>query len=514
MNGRHPVALVGAGPGDPGLMTRRGLELIASADVIFYDRLIPPEALDGASPEAELVFVGKAPGQPGLGQEEINRRLVESGRAGLRVVRLKGGDPFLFGRGAEEAEALREAGLEFEVVPGVTAGIAASAYAGIPVTARGSSAAVTFVTGHEDPEKPGAGIDPEKLSGTPGTIVFYMGLGNLAANAEALIRGGRPADQAVAVIENGTLPAQRVVTGTLATIATAVDEAGLEPPALIVVGEVAGRRENLAWFERRPLFGRSVVVTRARDRISELAVRIRAAGGTAIEVPVSRTDPLDSDRPEVKGPLDRFANGDFDLVCFTSPTGVTSFFDLIEVRGLDSRAFAGCELAAIGPGTARELSDRGLKADHLPDRFVTEGMLKALEDVPMDGRRVLVARAEVGRDLLPDTLRERGAEVTVMPVYRMVPEKPSKSNLERAAKADFITFTSASSVRNLVATGAIDPARFGPRVITIGPVTSAAARDAGFDVAIEAERHDLEGLVEAICAAPEPPEQPGRDQTA
>lgn len=482
-------------------MTRRSLELVAAADVIYYDRLIPPEALDGAREEAELVYVGKEPGKPGLGQAEINRRLVESGRAGLRVVRLKGGDPFLFGRGAEEAEALAEAGLEFEVVPGVTAGIAASAYAGIPVTHRDQSAAVTFATGHEDPAKAESNLDLEKLASTPGTIVFYMGLKKLADNAAALVRGGRPADQPVAVIERGTTPAQRVVTGTLETIGEDVASAGLKPPALIVVGEVAGLRDRLAWFEERPLFGRSVVVTRARDRVSALAGRIRALGGEVIEVPVSRTEAVDPVAPEVAGPLKQFRDGLFDLVCFTSPTGVGSFFGLLEGPGLDARSFAGAELAAIGPSTARALAEHGLKADYLPERFVSEGMLKTLEKVPMEGRRVLVARAGEGRDLLPDTLRDRGAEVVVMPVYRTVPEQPSGPALARAAEADFITFTSASSVHNLVRTGAVDPESFSPKVVTIGPVTSEAAREAGFTVAIEAERHDLGGLVEAIGTA-------------
>jgi len=496
-----PVSLVGAGPGDAGLMTRRSLELIEAADIVYYDRLIPPEALEGARPEAELVYVGKEPGKPGLGQEEINRRLIESGRAGLRVVRLKGGDPFLFGRGAEEAEALREAGLDFEVVPGVTAGIAASAYAGISVTHRDQSAAVTFATGHEDPAKSESNLDLERLAATPGTIVFYMGLKKLADNAAALIRGGRPPAQPVAVIERGTTPAQKVVSGTLETIAGAVETAGLRPPALVVVGDVADLRERLAWFEDRPLFGRSVVVTRARDRVSALAGKIRARGGEVIEVPVSRTEPVDPGVPEIAVPMKQFADGNYDLVCFTSPAGVASFFGLLAGSGLDARSFAGAELAAIGPSTARALAEHGLNADHLPERFVSEGMLKALEKVPMEGRRVLVARAEEGRDLLPDTLRERGAEVTVMPVYRTVPEQPPANALARASEADFITFTSASSVHNLIRTGAVDPASFSPRVVTIGPVTSEAARETGFEVAIEAERHDLDGLVEAIGSA-------------
>jgi uroporphyrinogen III methyltransferase/synthase len=496
------VALVGAGPGDAGLMTRRSLELIAAADVIYYDRLIPPDALEGCRSDAELVYVGKEPGKPGLGQEEINRRLVESGRKGLKVVRLKGGDPFLFGRGAEEAEALREAGLEFEVVPGVTAGIAASAYAGIPVTHRDESASVTFLTGHEDPQKARSRIDLEQAAASPATLVFYMGLKSLAANARTLIEAGRPADQPVAVIEKGTTPAQRVVEGTLETIAGEVEAAGLKPPALVVVGQVASKRRQLAWFEQRPLFGVSVVVTRARDRVSTLAGRIRNLGGEVVELPVSRTELIDQDDLRVSQPLDAFAHGDFSLVCFTSPAGVTSFFGLLEGRGLDARSFSGSEIAAIGPSTARSLAEHGLRADHLPEKFVAEGMLKTLEKVPMEGLQVLIARAEEGRELLPETLRQRGADVTVMPVYRTVPESPPETAWKRAIEADFITFTSASSVHNLVRTGAVDPAGFGPRVVTIGPVTSAAAREAGFEVAVEAERHDLDGLVEAISRQP------------
>lgn len=493
-----PVALVGAGPGDAGLMTRRSLELIAEADVIFYDRLIPPDALEGCRPDAKLVYVGKEPGKPGLGQEEINRRLVESGRQGLKVVRLKGGDPFLFGRGAEEAEALRESGLEFEVVPGVTAGIAASAYAGIPVTHREESASVTFLTGHEDPEKSQSRIDLEQAAASPATLVFYMGLKSLATNARTLIEAGRPVDQPVAVIEKGTTPAQRVVEGTLETIAGAVEAAGLRPPALVVVGQVAAKRQQLAWFEKRPLFGVSVVITRARDRISTLAGRIRNLGGEVVELPVSQTELMDQDDPGVSQALDTFARGEFGLVCFTSPAGVTSFFGLLEGRGLDARAFSGTEIAAIGPSTARSLAEHGLNADYLPEKFVAEGMLKTLEKVPMEGRQVLIARAEEGRELLPETLRQRGASVTVMPVYRTVPDTPSEAAWKRAAAADFVTFTSASSVHNLVRTETIDPAAFAPRVVTIGPVTSEAAREAGFTVAIEAERHDLDGLVEAI----------------
>jgi uroporphyrinogen III methyltransferase/synthase len=269
------VYLVGAGPGDPGLMTARSLELIAAAEMVFYDRLIPPGALDGARDDAELVYVGKQPGVPSVPQEEIGERLIEAARAGKSVVRLKGGDPFVFGRGGEEGEALREAGVEFEVVPGVTAGVAATAYAGIPVTHRDDASAVAFVTGHEDPEKEESALDWEALARFPGTLVFYMGVKKLAGNAAALIAAGRDANEPAAAIERGTWPGQRTVEATLGTIADAVAREEVKAPALIVVGEVAGRREQLAWLERRPLHGRRVVVTRARAQASGLAATLR-----------------------------------------------------------------------------------------------------------------------------------------------------------------------------------------------------------------------------------------------
>ncbi len=504
----HRVSLVGAGPGDPGLMTARSLERIAAADVIFYDRLIPSSALDGARAEAELVFVGKAPGSPGLGQGEINRRLVESARAGARVVRLKGGDPFLFGRGAEEAEALRAAGIGFEVVPGVTAGVAASATAGIPVTHREQSSGVAFVTGHEDPEKPGSRLDVEGLASFPGTLVFYMGISRLATNAEALIAGGRSPEEPAAVIERGTTPGQRVVVATLSTIAEKAVEAEIKPPSLVVIGEVVRYRKELAWFEDAPLFGVSVVVTRARDRASGLSARLSARGADVIELPVTRTEPIGTDDPRVEDGMTRFAAGEFDMVVFTSPAGVNRFFTLIGAAGLDARSLAGAELAAVGPGTARVLATHGLNADYVPKRFVAEGMLKTLEPVDMDGRRILMARAEEGRPLLPDTLRERGAEVTIMPVYRTLPAPVELDLLNRARNADFVTFTSASSIRGLDRAAGVDwiagpdPAdRGGPRAVTIGPVTSGAAHEAGIEVAVEADRHDLDGLVEAVVRA-------------
>jgi uroporphyrinogen III methyltransferase/synthase len=488
------VYLVGAGPGDPGLMTARSLELIAAADAIFYDRLIPPGALDGARAEAELVYVGKQPGVPSVPQEEIGERLVESARAGKSVVRLKGGDPFVFGRGGEEGEALRAAGVDFEVVPGVTAGVAATAYAGIPVTHRDDASAVAFVTGHEDPEKEESALDWEALARFPGTLVFYMGVKRLARNATALIDAGRDPQEPAAAIERGTWPGQRTVIATLGTIAEVVAREQVKAPALIVVGEVARRRQELEWIERRPLHGRRVVVTRARAQASGLTATLRGLGAEVVELPAIRIEPrIETEEVrKVAGALSVYG-----LVCLTSPNGVRLLFEAMENAGLDARALAGVTIAAIGPGTARALADRGVLADVVPERFVAEGLIEALEDHEVDGARVLVARAAEARDVLPDALRERGAEVDVVALYETVREEPRDEEVETAQSADYVTFTSSSTVTNLTeALGDRFPT--GARIVSIGPITSETARAAGLEVHVEAERHDIDGLLAAL----------------
>jgi uroporphyrinogen III methyltransferase / synthase len=490
------VYLVGAGPGDPGLMTARSLELIAAADAIFYDRLIPPGALTGARGEAELVYVGKQPGVPSVPQEEIGERLIAAAREGKSVVRLKGGDPFVFGRGGEEGEALREAGVEFEVVPGVTAGVAATAYAGIPVTHRDDASAVAFVTGHEDPEKEETALDWEALARFPGTLVFYMGVKRLAKNAAALIAAGRNPEEPAAAIERGTWPGQRTVEATLGTIAEAVAREQVRAPALIVVGEVARRRQQLAWLERRPLHGRRVVVTRARAQASGLATTLRSLGAEVVELPAIRIEPrIDSD--EVRQTA--AAVGVYELICLTSPNGVRLLFEAMVGAGLDARALAGVTVAAIGPGTARALAERGVVADVVPERFVAEGLVEALEDMDLGAARVLVARAAEARDVLPEALRQRGAEVDVVALYETVREQPDPEQVEAAAGADYVTFTSSSTVTNLVeALGDRFPGR--ARIVSIGPVTSATARAAGLRVDVQAERHDIDGLLTALLA--------------
>ena len=510
------VYLVGAGPGDPGLMTARSLELIAAADAIFYDRLIPPGALDGAREDAELVYVGKQPGVPSVPQGEIGARLVEAAVAGRSVVRLKGGDPFVFGRGGEEGEALRAAGVEFEVVPGVTAGVAATAYAGIPVTHRDDASAVAFVTGHEDPEKKESALDWEALARFPGTLVFYMGVKRLAENASALIAAGRDADQPAAAIERGTWPGQRTVEATLGTIAEAVEREEIGAPALIVVGPVAARRADLAWLERRPLHGRRVVVTRARAQASDLAATLRGLGAEVVELPAIRIEPrIESD--EVRAALASIR--DYSLVCVTSPNGAHLLFAALATApsrpgheapsgagsldppagGLDARSLAAATVAAIGPGTARALAEHGIAADVVPERFVAEGLVEALAGIEVEGRRVLIARAAEARDVLPDALRKRGAEVDVVALYETVRVQPDAAAVEAAQAADYVTFTSSSTVTNLTeALGDRFPRS--ARIVSIGPVTSGAARAAGLEVHVEADRHDIDGLLTALLA--------------
>jgi uroporphyrinogen III methyltransferase/synthase len=488
------VYLVGAGPGDPGLMTARSLELIASADAILHDRLVPAGALDGARADAELIYVGKAPGAVAMEQAEIERTLARIALEGRSVVRLKGGDPFVFGRGGEEAETLVDAGVPFEVVPGVTAGIAASAYAGIPVTHRDDASAVAFVTGHEDPEKPESAIDWPALAAFPGTLVLYMGVKNLPSISARLIEAGRDPDEPAAAVERGTHPGQRTVVGTAATLPQVVADAGLGAPAILLFGPVAARRERIAWLERRPLHGLRIVVTRARAQASGMAATLRDLGADVVELPAIRIEPR-IDSPEVAAMLDNLHT--YSLICLTSPNGAELLLEAMAERGLDGRALANATLAAIGPGTARALREHGLIADVVPPRSIAESLVEALEDVEVDGRPVLVARAAEARDVLPEALAARRAEVDVVALYETVREEASDAAIERAAEADYVTFTSSSTVRLFsAAVGERFPAR--ARIASIGPVTSATVRELGREVDVEAERHDPDGLVEAL----------------
>lgn len=474
------VFLVGAGPGDPGLLTVRARELLDSADVILHDKLIPDGILDDV--RGEVVDVGKIGGGAQVPQAETHRLLVEHARAGRTVVRLKGGDPFVFGRGGEEAQVCAAQGIPFQVVPGITAGVAASAYAGIPVTQREMASAVAFVTGHEDPDKAETQLDWPALAAFPGTLVFYMGVRSLPRIAERLTAGGRASSEPVAVVQRGTFPDQRVVRATLGDVVERA--AGVGAPAIIVVGPVAALHDELAWVARRPLADTSIVVTRARAQASPLARRLRELGAAVIEAPAIRIEPLAVELPDPSG---------YDLLVLTSPNGVARLLELVH----DARALAGPRLAAIGPGTAGALRERGIEADLVPDRAVAEALVDALADVPV--RRALIARAQDARDVVVDALRERGAQVDVVSLYRTVPQPLADGARAAALAADWATFTSASSVRFFLdAAGGAPALRDGPRLASIGPVTSSALREAGLEPHLEAGEHTPSGLVAAL----------------
>jgi uroporphyrinogen III methyltransferase/synthase len=469
------VILAGAGPGDPGLLTRRAAEALAIADVVLHDQLIPREALDLVRAGAEVIDVGKRGGAEQVPQDETNELIVRHAQAGRVVVRLKGGDPFVFGRGGEEALLCAEHGIPFEVIPGITAGVAAPAYAGIPVTHRGLAGAVAFVTGFSAQSD----VDMGALAAFPGTLVFYMGVRTLPQIAERLIAEGRNPDEAAAVVERGTFPDQRTITGTLADIAMRASDAQVRAPSITIIGAVAALHAQLVG----PLAGRTIAVTRAREQASGLAARLQALGARVVLAPAIRTEPLDARLPDLAG---------FDLLCLTSPTGAARLLDLVH----DARALTGPRIAAIGPGTAAALRSGGIEPDIVPARSNAEGLVEALEGV--DVRRALIARADEGRELLPDALRARGAEVELLALYRTIAEPLSASERAAALAADLLVFASSSAVKAFhTAAGTLD----GPRIASIGPATSATIRDLGGAVAIEAAEHTPDGLIGAILEA-------------
>jgi uroporphyrinogen III methyltransferase/synthase len=489
------VYLVGGGPGDPGLLTVRALAVLERADVVVYDRLSQESLLDLAPPGAERIDVGKAPGSARLGQEEINALLVERGKSGATVVRLKGGDPFVFARGGEEAAALGEAGIAFEVVPGVTSAIAVPAYAGIPVTMRHSSTSVTIVTGHEDPGSGEEGtVDWRAVAQVGGTIVVLMGVARIARIAAALMEGGRPPDTPVAAVQWGTRPNQRTVRSTLATIA---DEE-LGTPSVIVVGEVAA--QQLSWYENKPLFGRRIVVTRAREQASELVGKLERLGADCIEVPAIEVHEAADGGAALRRAASQLSG--YDWVVLTSPNGARTLLEALRTQNLDARAFGGCRVAAIGPGTAESLAAGNILVDLVPPRFVAESLVEALPDPPAGGGRsagtgrVLLARAAVARDVLPEGLRARGWDVDVIEAYRTVAAPVDDERKAALAEAEMITFTSSSTVTRFLDAAGSDSVP--PAVAAIGPITAATAREHGLAVDVEAEVHSIDGLVDAI----------------
>lgn len=506
MSGSSPgiVCFVGAGPGDPGLLTVRGRELLATCDVIATDALVNPAIVAAArfaNPGVEVHDVGKRGGRSeSSSQDEIDALLVRLGREGKRVVRLKGGDPLVFGRGSEEAQALAAAGVLFEIVPGVTAGVAAPAYAGIPVTHRGVATSVTFVTGHEDPAKPDTQTDWAALARAGGTIVLYMGVKTLPSIVTALMGGGMSPDTPAAAVQWGTYARQRTVVATVSTLADAVAREGLTAPVITVIGNVVSLRAEIAWFDHRPLFGRCVVVTRASAQATGLRDALAALGAEVLELPAMRIEPLDP------APLNRALEtiAAYDWIVFTSQNAVRLAWDALRSRGRDARTFARCRIACVGRATSDALLAHGLAADVLPERFVAEGVLAAM--APRDdvrGARVLYLAAEGARDVLPDGLRQLGSDVEVVRVYRTVSDGVGADALRGAlerGEVDFVTFASASAVRGYVDAVGADLAQRAPAV-SIGPVTTDAALAAGMTIAAEAREASIASLVDATVAA-------------
>lgn len=489
--------LVGAGPGDLGLVTLRAKQLIERAEVVVYDYLCNPEMLQWAPETAELIYAGKKAGAHTLKQDEINALLVEKAQTGKQVVRLKGGDPFLFGRGGEEAQALAAASIPFEVVPGVTSAIAAPAYAGIPVTHRGMTSHVTFFTGHEDPEKTESSIDFGALAKVGGTQVMLMGVERIDAIAQQMRENGVRADLPVALVRWGTTGRQEVISGTLQDIAQKVADQNFAPPAVAVFGEVVSLGKELAWQKARPLSGKRIVVTRTRKQAGALSDQLRHLGAEVIELPTIRIEPPSDVRAFAE--LVQDAHG-YDWIVFTSPNGVTAFFEMFYKLYDDARDIGGARIAAIGPATAQRVREFHLKVDLQPDEFVAEAVVREFKKVgDIENLRILIARAEEARDLLPRELGALGAIVDVAVAYRTVAEKSDRTEARSrlaAEGADMITFTSSSTVENFLALGLPWPA--GMEVASIGPITSKTARDRGLTIGVQATRHDIPGLVEAI----------------
>ncbi|MCD6364502.1 MAG: uroporphyrinogen-III C-methyltransferase [Planctomycetes bacterium] len=496
------VYLVGAGPGDPGLITVRGRELLGNADVVLYDRLVSPGLLSCVKADSECIYVGKRAGAHTLSQGKINDLLIDRARSGLAVVRLKGGDPFVFGRGGEEALALAEAGIAFEVVSGVTAGIAAPACAGIALTHRELAGNVVFVTGHEVSDKDASDVDFEVLAKWKGTLVFYMGVSNFRRICEKLTGCGLSKKTLAAVIHWATTPRQRVVAGTVGELPDLAEQAGIDPPAIIVIGRVVALREKLRWFELRPLFGRRIVVTRPRRQSHELIARFERLGAEVIEMPAIRIEELqDCDA------LDR-AIADlprFDWIVFTSVNGVDGFFAALARSGLDSRALGANRICTIGPATAQRLSGFGLKSDLQPPEFTTAAIVHSLAETDLTGAEILCPRADIASADLIEGLAARGAVVREVAAYRTVADCRGAADVaERLAggRIHWITFTSPSTVKNFFEAVEASLVRSsGARIASIGPVTSAALEPLGFHADAEALSHTIDGLVEAVLEA-------------
>ena len=495
------VYLIGAGPGDPGLITVKGLRCLEEADVVVYDRLVGSRLLDRAKDGAELVYVGKSPDSHAMEQEDINRCLVDRSSKGKVVVRLKGGDPFVFGRGGEEAQALAQAGILFEVVPGVTSAIAAPAYAGIPLTHRDMASSFTVVTGSEDPSKWETAVQWDKLAHSGGTLVVLMGWGALDSIVETLLRDGMAPSTPVALVQWGTEPYQVTVTGNLENIHERAREARLSPPVVIIVGEVVDLRREISWFDNRPLSGKKILVTRSRDQASVLSDMLRREGAETIEVPTIRIAPME-EYTQLDGAISAIEK--YGWVIFTSANGVDAFFDRIQVLGKDSRVLGGIKVGVIGPATAKALAFRGISADLVPSEFASEALVRALEDQHIADMDILLPRADIAGDELVEGLTRMGARVDSIAAYRTVPVPESKETartLLGSGSIDLVTFTSSSTVLNLLGLLDGDSSLLGGvGIACIGPITVKAAEKAGLRVEVMAQEYTVPGLVRAMKA--------------
>ena len=492
------VYIIGAGPGDAGLITIKAVDCLRLADVVVYDNLVNEELLKYAPGKARLIYAGKKGGDHTLSQDAINNLLVQEAQAGNIVARLKGGDPFIFGRGGEEAEELVAHGIPFEVIPGVTSAIAVPAYAGIPLTHRGLTSTVAFITGHEDPTKDKSDIDWQALTGI-GTLVFLMGVKNIGQITETLISHGKQHDTPAALIRQGTTTQQETITGTLGTIVGLAQARRFSPPAILVVGKVVELRDTLNWFEKTPLFGKGIVITRPERQADDLACLLTAEGAHPIAFPTIKIVPPISWQ-ELDAAIDKLPT--YDWLIFTSANGVQFFFQRLREKQKDIRDLKGIKICCIGPATALQIENKGIKVDLIPEQFIAEGILQSFAGMDLKGKKILIPRAAKARDVLPEGLKKLGVEVDVVTTYQTVNSGNKKEEFDSMIydnKVDVITFTSSSTVTNFVEIMGRDfklPANI--NVACIGPVTAETAKKAGFKIDINQSEYTMAGLVQSL----------------
>jgi len=497
------VYLIGAGPGDPGLLTIKAKECIENADVVVYDYLASPFLLDYAKKDAQIIYVGKKGGDHTLSQDGINQLLVDKAKLGFNIARLKGGDPFVFGRGGEEAQMLLSFGVPYEVVPGVTSAIAAPAYAGIPVTHRDHTSFVSFITGHENPDKKESSMQWDVYARSNATLVFLMGVKNLENIAKNLINNGKSPDTPVALVRWGTTARQQTVTGTLETIVEKVKKAKLKSPAIIVIGHVVSLRDELAWFDKRPLFGKRIVITRARAQASSLVSKLSRLGAQCIEIPTIKIVPPEDISP-LKKSIENIDN--YDWLVFTSVNGVKFFFDTLFDMGKDVRSLGHLKLACIGPVTKERLQDYGIISDILPETYRAESVIKAFSNIELKNKKILLPRAKKARTILPEELTRMGAKVDEVIAYETLLDMNKKEeliNLLQDSEIDAVTFTSSSTVSNFISLfDSKDSRKLLKNIITasIGPITSETARSLDIEPEIEAKEFTIQGLVDSLLA--------------